>query len=482
MSDQWPTTPPPHPPLQPGGWTPPEMPPQPAGGAPSWGQPPGVPPVPATPSGGGGGRSNRLALIVVLALVFAVGAGLLVWVVTDDDGDDAATGPSTPPTSDESESTDPSVATTEPTDPTDPTDPGSGGVHMTETGDAELDAMIEEAARFAEDYRGLEFKEPVLVEALEGDAFIDRLRESVESDEEYLAYLARLGDQLIALGIFEPDVDAVDAYLSALDAGVLGYYDPETKELVVRGGDPTLYMESVVVHELVHALDDQWYDLDRPELDDDDEASFGFSALVEGSARLAEDAWTAQLSDSEEEQMFQDQLAFEMEALPYLDIDTYMTLAPILGAPYELGSRLIESIVEDEGTDRFVAAFAEPPITSEQVLHPDAFLQPDEPVAVDPPPADGDEAHTGTVGEFLLRLALSGSLSSSVANEAAEGWDGDAYVVWKDGDSTCLRVDIATDSDDDRRELEQALTDWADDRGDASVERQDDLVRLTTCS
>jgi len=353
---------------------------------------------------------------------------------------------------------------------------------MTATGDAELDAMIDEAARFAEDHRGLEFKEPVLVEALDDDEFIDRLRESVDADEEYLEYLGRLGDQLIALGVFEPEVDVVDAYLSALDAGVLGYYDPETDELVVRGGDPNLYTESVIVHELTHALDDQWYDLDRPELDDDDEASFGFSALVEGSARLAEDAFTQQLSESERDEMLADQLAFEMDALPYLDLDTYMTLAPILGAPYELGSRLIETVVDEEGEDRFDAAFAAPPATSEQVLHPDAFLDGDEPVVVQAPPSNGDERHSGVLGEFLLRLALSGSLSSSVANEAAEGWDGDAYVVWADGDATCLRVDIATDTDDDRRELAQALTEWADDRGDASVGEEGDLVRLTSCS
>jgi len=71
-----------------------------------------------------------------------------------------------------------------------------------------------------------------------------------------------------------------------LTAGVVGFYDPETKQLVVRGTDTTPFTRRVLAHELTHALDDQHFDLNRQQLDKaDDETGFGFSALVEGNAR-----------------------------------------------------------------------------------------------------------------------------------------------------------------------------------------------------
>ena len=74
--------------------------------------------------------------------------------------------------------------------------------------------------------------------------------------------------------------------------GVVGFYDPETDELVVRGAALTPYVRTTIAHELVHALDDQHLDLDRPEYDEaDDEIGFGFSSVVEGNARRVENAY-----------------------------------------------------------------------------------------------------------------------------------------------------------------------------------------------
>jgi hypothetical protein len=167
--------------------------------------------------------------------VFAIGLGLVVALVAgDDDGDDTAGGPTSSATTAAPDETDPST-TTEPTDPETPDD----AVSMTPTGDDELDAVIEESARFVEDHRGLAFKEPVLVEALDDDAFVERLRAEVDSDEEYLEYLTRLGDLLIALGVFDEDTDVVDAYLSALDAGVLATTTPRPRSSSCAAASPT---------------------------------------------------------------------------------------------------------------------------------------------------------------------------------------------------------------------------------------------------
>ena len=97
---------------------------------------------------------------------------------------------------------------------------------------------------------------------------------------------------LEGLGLVEPDADLVESMRSLLGVGVVGFYDPETDELVVRGAALTPYVRTTIAHELIHALDDQHLDLDRPEYDEaDDEVGFGFSSVVEGNARRIEDAY-----------------------------------------------------------------------------------------------------------------------------------------------------------------------------------------------
>jgi len=82
----------------------------------------------------------------------------------------------------------------------------------------------------------------------------------------------------------------------------------------------------------------------------------------------------------------------------------------------------------------------------------------------------------------VLQLLLDDTIGRADAEQAADGWGGDWYVAWEDGDDTCVRTDLATDTETDRSELVQALDAWADD-ADVSVEVEelDDVVRFTSC-
>src|SRR5437588_512232 len=72
---------------------------------------------------------------------------------------------------------------------------------------------------------------------------------------------------------------------SLLSNGVAGFYDPTSKTLVVRGEKPTPYVRQVLVHELTHALQDQYFSINRPDLDRaDDERGDGLLGLSEGDA------------------------------------------------------------------------------------------------------------------------------------------------------------------------------------------------------
>ncbi|HYJ71095.1 MAG TPA: hypothetical protein VE265_01310, partial [Actinomycetota bacterium] len=233
---------------------------------------------------------------------------------------------------------------------------------------AELEATVADISDFVAQEAGVDFVEPVQVELLgEGD-FQDRLLADFDEDIDSLRQ-----DQVLftALGLVPPGVDLVEAMRSLLGAGVVGFYDPETGELVVRGAGLTPYVRTTIAHELTHALDDQHHDLDRPEYDDaQDEVGFGFSALVEGNARRVESAYRDSLSEGEQVQADTEEFAlgsnFDFGAIPPV-------LLQLIGAPYQLGQPLVDQIVADRGNEGLAAALADPPHTSEQVIDPDAY-------------------------------------------------------------------------------------------------------------
>jgi len=395
--------------------------------------------------------------VAVLIVVVAMG---MAWLFTRDGGVDATPASNTTP------ATAPSTTATTPTTAAGAPDDGS------------LESVVDELSAFVEAERGLEFIDPVDVELADDDEFEQRLLDDFEAEDE--ADLRDTEAIFRALGFLDADDDLVEQLKGVLSGGVVGFYDPETNELVVRGLELTPYTRKVIVHELTHALDDQHFELFRPELDEaDDEAGFGFSALVEGNASTVEDAYAETFTDDEQTQ------ADEEEAAVGSDTDFTgfpQILLDLIGAPYQLGPPLIGAITAEGGGSAVDAAFEDPPVSSEQVLDPTLYLSGEAPLDVAEPPADGESFDQGTFGQFLLLLLLDdGGVDLDVAREAAIGWGGDQYVAWRDGDQTCLRVAFEGDTPADTTEIEDALTEWSAAQDLADVAEDGDQIILTSC-
>jgi hypothetical protein len=420
-----------------------------------------------------------IALSVLAVLLLIVSASLVLVVRSDDDvvasGSPTTTAPSTT-----RPSTPPSSSPGGPSPSTPPTtvDPTPAGPAPTKE---ELDAEIDELSRFVETERGLPFLQPVTVTMADEALFDERLFADFDEPEQ-VEGRQETGRILKALGLIDADVDLDETLRQMLTAGVLGFYDPETSELVVRGQAITPYIRETLVHELTHALDDQHFELHQPGYDDlDDETSFGFSAVVEGNARRVESEFVKSMSPEDqarrdlEEQQFGTAVAPLLASIP-------VVLLEILQAPYEEGQPLVDTLFDLGGQDLIDAAIEEPPTTSSQVLHPDLFLAGIGALPVDPPAADGEVLDEGLFGELMTRITLETSEDPSVATNAASGWAGDWYVTWEDGpDSVCIRIAYAMDTGRDLDELEDAYTSWAAPRG-ATVERTGDQLQVTSCS
>ena len=75
---------------------------------------------------------------------------------------------------------------------------------------------------------------------------------------------------LHALGLLDGRPDLARAEQELQGTSVVGFYDPKTKELYVRGVDAKASVRHVLVHELTHALQDQWFSIDRTFPTDDE--------------------------------------------------------------------------------------------------------------------------------------------------------------------------------------------------------------------
>ena len=332
-------------------------------------------------------------------------------------------------------------------------------------------SAVDEISDVVERERGLAFTEPVDVELAGEGEFQRRLLEDFDEGVEELRETEVL---LKAFGLVEPDVDLVDAMRTLLGAGVVGFYDPETDELVVRGTALTPYVRTTIAHELTHALDDQHFDLDRPEYDDaDDEIDFGFGALVEGNARRVEGAYLDGLSD--EEQL--DAASEELSLGSGLDLgDVPLVLVDLISAPYGLGHDFVDELIDDGGQEALDAAFGAPPRTSEQVIDPATYQAGEGRIEVPVPSVVGQVVDQGVAGQFLIQVVLADALDADRGREAAAGWGGDSVVAWRNGERPCATLAVVGDNPGETAELRGAFEDWAAERGGGGIGQGPDVT------
>ncbi len=333
-----------------------------------------------------------------------------------------------------------------------------------------LDEVVRLLQRFVERERGLTYKHPVKVTLLDDDAFKARITEGDEEDDEEIREAEAV---LRAMGLLKDDVDLVKALDDFAAAAVAGFFDPETKELVVRGGKISPFVRVALVHELTHALEDQQFNLHRENLED--EAYLGFASLVEGSALRIERIYVRSLSTLEQLQAAAEEARMG-RAIPD---DLPQVLEAALGFPYSEGPDLVQAVVRGGGQARLDAAFSAPPASTEQVLDPRRFLSGDAPRPAPLPAADRPAFDDGEIGQLFLMLMLRAQLSRDKADDAAEGWGGDRYVAWKDDGRTCVRMNFVMDSARDTEELASALSEWARRRPAGSVTASG--TSMTTC-
>jgi hypothetical protein len=339
-----------------------------------------------------------------------------------------------------------------------------------------LSVAIPRIEAFVESERGLKFKHKVKVTLLSSAKFVAKLKSQEGKNDAKDA--ERLRATFSALGLIPASTDLLKAFRSAYDQGTIGFYDFKSKQLFVRGTKATPGVQAVLSHELTHALDDQWFGLNRPGLDkSNQELGLAFTALSEGDAERTRMDFEAKLSAADKAAATKEENSGGTPKVPNIVLQ-------IIGFPYAAGPDFIKAVIAHGGMAALNAAYRKPPVSSEQILIPDRYFAHDVPKHVAYPHADGTVIDKGDLGLIGLFLTLSQQVGQSDAATGVRGWGGDEYVAWKaSAGRYCLRDSIVMDDADSTAALHTALAQWANkSNGKMRLEQRGTTTTFISCS
>ncbi len=307
--------------------------------------------------------------------------------------------------------------------------------------DPEAEALSETIVEITEQVaalRDLEVLEEVTTEIVEPDELAEIVTER-DRDAEAVERLAASTRVLAALRHVPVDADLERIIDDLQSASVVGLYDAADEVAYVSGEELPLSpaAATTAAHEVVHALQDQHFDLSR--LDDipleDGDSALAFLSVVEGDAVILEEEWAATHQDEEERrEAEQEQLDGAAEQLAVLDdVPSYVVESFVF--PYVAGERFVASLIEEGGYEAVDAALADPPTTTLEILDPQAYLDGVELAEVEAgtAPVDGEEVFASSFGAFDL-LALFGAAEDPEAQAGSAtwpSWRGGALRAWE---------------------------------------------------
>ena len=333
-------------------------------------------------------------------------------------------------------------------------------------------------ARVAESLRSLRFEHEVPIRVQDRETITSFVRDQIDAEE-----LERARIFYVAIGLLDPDLAVDELIVRVLGEQIVGYYDPDQSLLVVRedvaaelGGAPGRARElgeaeMVIVHELVHALQDQRLGLgQRYEEERTIDGENAFAALVEGDATLAMIGHMVSQQGQPLSNLTRNAGLLRMmirnapDAIQGQEIEN---APPIIRLP--LVSRYLDGLVfcatlhGGAGWNGVDSAHRHLPVSTEQVLHPERYLAGELPDEVTLPPLPSLEQaglvphEEDSLGELELSIWFGlGSPTEDRLESPAEGWGGDRLRVYRDGSGGTAVVWFTTW--DDEGEATEAAT------------------------
>jgi hypothetical protein len=306
------------------------------------------------------------------------------------------------------------------------------------------------------------------------------LKKSIRTKSEIRAYLVaeqkkdepankQYADQrtLEAFGLIPQGFPLESFMLNLLTNQVAGLYDPKQKEFFIADWISPEEQKPVMAHELTHALDDQYFHLDKWQraAEANDDASLARDAVVEGSAVASMLDYSLVGLHLNVRQLPDIAPFIESGVAGQMNKDPDLAKAPRfirdeLLFPYLDGAVFTQQFLKaNSGWADFKEVFEHPPTSTQQILHPKLYFQHVNPQRVDLPrlgsaiPHGWRKLDENVVGEFALCEILKQFTDADTAERYAAMWRGDRYAVFenKQTKQTLLvvlyRLDNASDAE-----------------------------------
>lgn len=270
------------------------------------------------------------------------------------------------------------------------------------------------------------------------------IREEKDDRDDAQRYADRRA--LEAFGLIPKDFPLDQFMLDVLTDQVAGLYDPKAKEFYIADWIPVDEQRDVMSHELTHALEDQSFHIDpwikaaRP----NDDAELARDSVSEGTAMAAMVDYALRDQHLSVSDLPDVTLILRNSAIAEMNKDPHLAKAPnyirdALLFPYLAGATFSQQFLKTHGGwPDLKLIFENPPVSTQQILHPDLYFQGVDPQKVALPdwkslaPADWKLLEENVMGEFGLNEILKQFIGAERADGLSPAWDGDRYAVFED--------------------------------------------------
>jgi hypothetical protein len=241
-------------------------------------------------------------------------------------------------------------------------------------------------------------------------------------------------------GFLPADFDLKKTMIDLLSEQAAAFYDYRKKKLFVIESTPDLMQRLALAHELAHALADQHFHLGKfiERANRNDDSSLARMAVMEGQA-----TWLMfeHLSRSGGQSLRNSKtLVTLMSHASELAASQYPVFgrAPLyvresLLFPYTQGLLFQQAVVAKLDQAAFAEVFRNPPVSTQQILHPDKYFAGTRPAVPPLPQLDNRRSwrilSEGAVGEFDHAILLRQYAGDKEAAEISPEWTGGSYQL-----------------------------------------------------
>ncbi len=300
------------------------------------------------------------------------------------------------------------------------------------------------------------------------------LKKSLRSREEIRAYLLRkmkedkdaakrYADQktMEKFGLLPKDYPLEQTLVKVLTEQIAGLYDPDSQEFFIADWNTEADERMVMSHELTHALQDQHFHIDKwtEAAKPNDDAELARDAVVEGSALAAMLDYILRGKGSVRDlgEMDPSLLMGDLDSSPEL-AKAPKVLQDELLFPYLAGATFTQRVLKaSSGWPDFHKVFEKPPVSTQQIMHPDLYFQGVVPPKITLPETAGlisaewKKLDENNMGEFGLLEIFKQFLSKDRATSLAGTWSADRYAIFENQKNKrtllIFRVRLGSDAD-----------------------------------